>query len=832
MYVEVVFALPFRNTFTYLVPKSLEPFVKVGIRAIAPFGKRILTGFIIGTSGKVNLPAGQTGSTDKIKPLSDILDDKSIFDDKALQFYKWLADYYLSSLGEALKLGVPYGTEIESKRKIITDRHLCSQLLGKVKSKDSIKEKILRVLSERDEINFSHLQRIVKRKNIYSVLSLLQNSGAITILDEVESAKVKIKKEKFIKLAKSVADVYTYFPEIESRSPKQVKILLELVSKKSRQIEKNGSIPLNYLLKRTEATKSSVDALQKKGLVKVFEKEISRDYVEQYKEVSPLFELTEKQKEIIEEVSSSFNKFQPYLLHGVTGSGKTQVYIELIKKILELDKSALILVPEISLTPQITSRLYNNFGNQVAVLHSRMSLGERYDSWRKILKGKSKVVIGARSALFAPLKNIGLIVVDEEHDSSYKQQDMIPKYHARDSAVILAQYNNCPVLLGSATPSVESMYNARSGKYKLLKLPERIDNAKLPKIHLVNISAERKKKKMENVFSKFLLDKIEDRLKKKEGIIILQNRRGFSTQIYCEDCNELEICVNCSVPLVYHINQNILKCHYCGFSKEVPHACTNCGSLSLKYFGTGTERVEDEIEFYFPKAKIKRVDSDAISKKGSLSRILQEFGSGEIDILVGTQMVSKGLDFPRLTLVGVISAETTLWLPDFRSDERTFQLLTQVAGRAGRSSVEGEVVIQTYNERSFTLQKVLQNDYNGFYEKEIFDREKLKYPPFTRLCLIEIKDIEEEKARGAIFDFHKYLAVYKKWLEITAPSQAMIARLKGQYRFHILIKSNKEKDPGGKILRKALVESYVEYNRLSRYRDIKLIFDIDPQSLM
>jgi primosomal protein N' (replication factor Y) len=337
---------------------------------------------------------------------------------------------------------------------------------------------------------------------------------------------------------------------------------------------------------------------------------------------------------------------------------------------------------------------------------------------------------------------------------------------------------------------------------------------------------------MENIFSKVLLDKIEDRLKKKEGVIILQNRRGFSTQIYCEDCNEIETCDNCSVPLIYHINQNILQCHYCGLTKKVPNACTHCGSLSIKYFGTGTERVEDELEYYFPGVRIKRVDSDSISRKASLSKILFEFGKGDIDILVGTQMVSKGLDFPRLTLVGVISAETTLWLPDFRADERTFQLLTQVAGRAGRSKVEGEVIIQTQNEKHFALQKVLQNDYIGFYNKEIIDREKLGYPPFTRICLIETKDQEEGKAKGAITDYYNELRAYRKWLKISTPTAAIIARLKGNYRFHILIKSAKDVDPGGAILRKAVLSSFIEFNRKSRFRDVKLIYDVDPQSII
>ncbi|MGB5847196.1 MAG: primosomal protein N', partial [Ignavibacteriaceae bacterium] len=550
-------------------------------------------------------------------------------------------------------------------------------------------------------------------------------------------------------------------------------------------------------------SKSSIDSLEKKGFVTVFEKEIERRYSEAYKEDHQELQATAHQEAIIKSVAPLIKKekFHTFLIHGVTGSGKTQVYIELTKEALKQKKTVLILVPEISLTPQMTSRLFNNFGDTVTVVHSRMSAGQRFDSWRRVLSGKSRIVIGARSALFAPLRNIGLIVIDEEHDASYKQADLIPRYNARDAAVYLGNLNKCPVVLGSATPSIESMYNAKTGKYQLVELPERIDDAKLPHIKFVNINIERKKKKMENVFSRTLLDKIEDRLKKKEGTIILQNRRGFSTQIYCEDCGEVETCDNCSVPMVYHINKNVINCHYCGLVKDVPGACTNCGSLAIKYFGTGTERVEDELAFYFPSANITRVDSDSISRKAALSKILVSFSKGDIDILVGTQMVSKGLDFSRVTLVGVIAAETTLWLPDFRADERTFQLLTQVSGRAGRSKVPGEVIIQTQNEKHFALQMVLMNDYFGFYNKELADRQKLGYPPFTRIALIETKDQSEKKARGAIYDFYNELKKFKKWLNISSPVYAVIARLKGNYRFHILIKSSKDDDPGGAVLR-------------------------------
>lgn len=821
MFAEIVFPLPFRNTFTYSVPEELVPFARIGVRALVPFGKRMMTGFIVKVSET-------SAIKEKVKPVSDILDSYPVFSEKSLEFYNWLADYYLSSLGEALKNSVPYGLEIETKKKIVSDRQFCGELLNREKNKNSIRAKLLRVLSEREISTTTSLQKELHKKNIYAILRDLEDKGAVTILNELGKAKVSVKTQKVVQLDIPADEVFGLIPEIERRSPKQVVIILHLLAKKGKEVL------LSELLKNTQSSQSSVSSLEEKGYIKVFDKEITRTYTDQYSEEIKTFQLTEKQASVVNEISDSISnsEFVPYLLHGVTGSGKTQVYIELAKKALEKEKSVLLLVPEISLTPQITSRLYNSFGGLVSVLHSRISLGERYDAWRGIIKGKHKIVVGPRSALFAPLPDLGLIVVDEEHDASYKQYDLIPRYHARDSAVVLAKLNNCPVVLGSATPSVETMYNARKGKYRLLELPERVDDATLPEIKLVNVLIERKRKRMENVFSKFLIDHISDRIKKKEGVILLQNRRGFATQVYCEDCGEIETCSDCSVPLVYHINKNILKCHYCGFSKNVPHACSTCGSLSIKYMGTGTQRVEDELDYYFPDARIERIDSDSIGKKGALGLVLNNFRKGEVDILVGTQMVSKGLDFANVTLVGVISAETNLWLPDFRADERTFQLLTQVSGRAGRSKIKGEVIIQTQNEKNFVLQRVLANDYAGFYEHEIKLREERGYPPFTRICLIESRDENESNARGALTDFYNIITTFKYGLRITPPSEAIIAKIKKNYRFHILIKNDKRVDPNGNLLRKAVLESYVLFNQKSRYRNIQVSFDIDPQSVL
>lgn len=822
MYAEIVFPNSFRNSFTYIIPKDFKLYAKPGIRALAPFGKRKLTGFIIKIADSVLI------DEKKIKTIYDLLDTEPIFNEESLGFYKWMSDYYLSSLGDALKNSTPPGTEIESKKYILPNIELCDLLLREEKNKNSLKAKLLEVLLNKGNSSLEWLQKAVKKKNIYFSLKTLETNGAVEIVEEFKKAKAKPRTLKFIKLLVSKETAADYLPEIEKKYPKQTFALLELIASKEKEIS------LSYLLKKIEASRSAINSLVKKGLVEIFDKEIERVYSSQFEEDKNNFILTEAQRTTVEFIDKKFNeeKFRVALLHGVTGSGKTQIYIELIRKCLHRGKTALYLVPEISLTPQIIARLKNNFGDLITVLHSRMSYGERYDAWKGILKGKYKIVIGARSALFAPLKNIGLIVVDEEHDSSYKQNDAVPRYNARDSAIMLGKFSNAVVLLGSATPSIESMYNAKSGKYDLLELKERIDGAKMPRIQLINLLYEKKLKRAENAFSAVLLKKLEDRINKKEGAIVLQNRRGFATQIYCEDCGEIESCINCSVGLVYHINKNKVKCHYCEFEKPTPLACSNCGSLSLKFFGVGSQRIEDELEYYFPKAKIRRVDSDSVQKKGRLAEILSEFSRGEADILVGTQIVAKGLDFANVTLVGVALADASLWAPDFRSDEKTFQLLTQVAGRAGRSKKEGEVIIQTYNDKNFTLQKVCDNDYKGFYDRQINERLQFDYPPFTRLALIECKDVKEEKSYGAIKDFHKELLNYSGKLKISSPNPAVISRIRGYYRFQILVKSPKGGDSSGAILRSAILNSFVNFNKNSKFSSVKTIIDIDPQSMM
>ncbi len=822
MFAEIVLFQPFKITFTYKVPGDLEKSIAIGKRVIVPFGTKTASGYCISLSPTSNY------APEKTKDIFDVIDPEPILTPNDILLYKWMADYYFSPLGEVLKLTIPHGSEIQSKRRIVASEAYCRQLLDTLPVKATLKRSIIQVLVEKNTITLAVLQKEVKRKNIYSVLRALQNEGALSIMDDELKPRIKEKQERFAQLIISTEAALAMLPELEKRSPQQVALLLKLV-------EADGAaLNLAALAKETNAPLSSFDSLEKKGIVKIFYRAVDRQRKETFQNDLAEYTLTPQQQTVYAEVAEAITAgtFKPFLLHGVTGSGKTLVYIELTKKVLEMGKSVLLLVPEISLTPQITSRFYHRFHDEVIVLHSKISDGERFDAWMKAIRGRARVVIGARSALFAPLRDIGLIIIDEEHDGSYKQNDTLPRYNARDCAVYKAMLANCPVLMGSATPALETMHNAESGKYRLLSLPDRVDDAKLPTITLINVVQEKRANKMLTLFSLRMIDKIRDRLQKKEGIIVLQNRRGFSTTVYCFDCGEIEMCENCSVTLVHHIDANYISCHYCGFKKPVPAQCTKCGSFSIKYFGMGTERVEDELAYYFPDAVTKRIDSDSLSKIGSFGKVLSEFRDGDIDILVGTQIVAKGLDFPRVTLVCVISAETNLWMPDFRADERTFQLLTQVSGRAGRSSTAGEVLIQTRDDTNRVLQKVIKADYTGFYKSELFLRERHKYPPFSRLCLVEMKDTNEEKVQFAIAGFHNLLLAHKNVITFTPPTSAVLAKINNVYRYQILVKSDKERDKSGEKLRAILDSCITQFSKNSRYKDVQLILDMDPQVVL
>jgi len=831
--VELVFAIPTERSFYYSVPDDLLDLAQVGVRAVAPIGKRVLTGFIINVIDENEIAKElEKISLQELKEIEDILDTIPFFDDKFLNFARWIADYYFSSLGEVLEAAVPAGTDVESKKIIVVDPNYIFEEIKNTDAKRANYLKLLRILSEKEEHTFSELKKKLKKvgiqSNINYYLSKLERKGLASIFLEKRKPIVKVKKEKVVELGDlSFEEFSELVSKLEKRSIKQVNVLVTLFVAKDKKMRQSE------LIEKTKASSQVIKALAKKKFVKITEVEVKREYVELYQEEKKDFKLTDEQVKAIEIISKSIdeNKFDIFLIHGVTASGKTQIYLELIDKIIQQGKTALYLVPEIALTPQIIRRIKNRFGDLVGVLHSRLSPGERFDEWRSVIKQEYKIVIGPRSAVFAPLKNIGLIVVDEEHDASYKQSENAPYYHGRDTAIMRSKVENAVVVLGSATPSLESYFNAMSGRYKLIELKKRIDDAVMPLINLIDLRKEKEDNRMIGSFSQTLVDKIKFTLSKNEKVIILQNRRGFATYVICPDCGYTELCKNCAVTLTYHLIKKEYICHYCSYSKKELSVCPVCGSLEIRYKGIGTQRVEDELEQIIPGSRIARMDLDTTQKKYSFSKILNDFGEGKYNVLLGTQMVAKGLDFPDVTFVGVVSAESTMLIPDFRSSEKTFQLLSQVAGRSGRSKLQGEVAIQTYRPESYTLQFVQQNDYYGFYQREIFEREQAKYPPFYKLALIEFKSPNINQVKRAATEFHKFLKYDRKILEVLGPSPAYIAKISGRYRWHIIIKSNRAYDPNGNYLHNVLKQALNEFHsRVKKISGVRIIVDIDPVS--
>lgn len=544
-----------------------------------------------------------------------------------------------------------------------------------------------------------------------------------------------------------------------------------------------------YVLRKelVDISLSSLNTLIKKNIL--LEKKLEHYRLSYNEKIEPKKELTEDQMKVVNEVL--LNKgYCPYLLYGVTGSGKTEVYMELIEDALNRGKTSIVLVPEISLTPQMILRFQKRFGDNIAAIHSALSDGEKYDEWRRIVKGEAKIVIGARSAIFAPLKNIGMIIIDEEHSDSYKQDDSNPRYSAKDVALIRAKYHDCPLIMGSATPSLEAFARAKKGVFKLLELPNRINGKELPKINIIDMNEIIKKTK--GHFSEELLSAISLRLKKKEQVILLLNRRGYSSFVTCKNCGYTFKCPNCDITLTYHKSSRTLRCHYCGYGTKVYDTCPNCHEKSINDLGVGTEKIEEELGKLFPESRILRMDFDTTSRKGMHEKMITAFKNQEYDILLGTQIVSKGLDFDNVTLVGVINADTSLNIPDFRSSETTFSLLAQVAGRAGRSTKEGEVIIQTFNPDHYAIQYTKKHDYLGFYNKEMFIRRELKYPPFYYICYLKISGKDSDYIYGEV---NKIKKVLEKKLEntiILGPSPCTIFKLNNIYRYGIILKYKKE----------------------------------------
>jgi len=832
--VDVALPLPLHQSFTYTVPPELVQRVSAGSRVLVPFGKKQISGVVVGFPSATSITS--------LRAIQDVLDAAPALSQELMKLGNWIAEYYAAPLGEVLKAFLPQGISIENKKLISLKQPITPDELSRFGITAPQRAKVISALSADTRLSVAQLQKKTKIKNIYSILSGLADAGIIDVSDHLSAAKTKPKLENFL-IKKDIPDNFTPQGRVQQK-------LLARIAQFT-----DEPYLLRSLLKETGATLSSLKGFIRKNIVEVVQQEVERSVdfsPEEGVSLVSQLQLTQHQLHALGEVGASIKSgvSKTFLLYGITGSGKTQVYIEAIREVLARDKTAIVLVPEISLTPQIVRRFRLHFGNSVAVMHSRMSDGERYDAWRFCKSGKYKIVIGPRSAVFAPLENLGLIVVDEEHEASYKQFDASPRYNARDVAIIRGNNNNAVVILGSATPSIESFYNAQTEKYTLLELPERIDDAVLPSISLVNMGDDHKhryaamkeqaakigKKAFEKGFHSisFLLEeKIRDRLRKGEGIILLQNRRGFAPFIECLDCGYVERCEQCDVTLTYHLVKKHLRCHYCGSVKPVPNVCPQCKGIQLKLQGFGTQRVEQDLAELFPEAKVLRMDLDTTTRKGSHDKLLQQFGKGEADILLGTQMVAKGLDFPRVTLVGVISADTQMLLPDFRSAERTFQLLTQVAGRAGRSSLKGEVVIQSYQTDHYSLKYVIDHNYRGFYEEESRYRQSAMYPPFARLVLIECKGTDEKNVHQVAERFAVRLKRFAPQAIILGPAAAVISKIKNNYRWQIIVKAVKTNDPNSASVRNAVDRVVQEISSSADVRrGVQLTVDVDPQGIM
>lgn len=815
-FVEVALALPLRQTFTYSLPLGIRENVKLGARILVPFGKRALTGYAVALHEELSEEI-EVEST-AIKAVVELLDEEPLITAEILKLTQWTADYYASSWGDVLKASLPAGINATVETYINISAKGRDELI-KINSAKTVKVQILRFLIEFGETAQRELANNFGTTKTQRAIRELGASELVNVFQKTISAQVRPKRRKAVRLL-APENHKTQEKPFTKAQQKIVETLLE----------NEGELLFTELLELADVGASSINTLAKYGFVEIFVQEVLRDPLKDAKIPFRLdLTLTDEQSKVLTEIEKALKaeKYKAFLLHGVTGSGKTEIYIRAMKNALEKGKSSLMLVPEIALTPVFSRRLRSVFGDEVAILHSNLSAGERFDEWRRIRQGKAGIVIGTRSAVFAPLQNLGLIIVDEEHDSSYRQHES-PFYNGRDVAVVRANFVNAVVVLGSATPALETFHNSNIGKYEYLNLPNRIGNRPLASAEIVDMREVFKQIGKDATFSSQLLEAIEETHSKGEQSIILLNRRGFSQFVLCRSCGETIRCRNCDITLTFHRREARLICHYCNHREKVPHSCPNCKSHYLHFFGEGTEQIEDILKRKFSELRIARVDRDTTSKRREMEKVLEKFSEGEIDMLVGTQMLAKGHDFPNVTLVGVISVDAGLALPDFRSAERTFQLLTQVAGRAGRGDLQGRVLIQTYYPEHYALRHSQTQNYEAFYEEEIAFRQKLSYPPFVSLASILIKHPNYNYA----FDNAQILkdclikANKENSCRILGVAPAPLARLKNEFRLQIIVKAQNRKN-----LRQTL--DFALHDAEDKFCDLRIVnVEIDPINLL
>ncbi|MCO7127983.1 primosomal protein N' [Sporolactobacillus shoreicorticis] len=768
VYIDIP-ANPVNKPFDYRVPEPYRDLLEPGMRVTVPFGRTRRLGFVTALK--------ESSEFTRLKSIDAIEDHLPVLTTELLELGRWLADTTVCATVAAYQAMLPAVLKADYKKvvKVEDPKQLKKQhpnLAGLFESKGQL----LWAELVKNDVNLLTSINHALRKGSLSIHQLVRNQATAKHV-AVVSASVSAERMKL------------EYSQLSDRAKRQKEALYYF-------IHRSDSATFHPTMQAL-----TNEGLSRDAILKLAEKELLRiDQVEQFRnpykraiEHTEPLKLTDEQANALAPILQSMdkNEHRVFLCHGVTGSGKTEIYLQSIQHVLERKQQAIVLVPEISLTPQMVVRFKGRFGDHVAVMHSGLSRGEKYDEWRKIREEKVQVVVGARSAIFAPFNNLGLIIIDEEHESSYKQEDM-PRYHARDIAIHRAQDHQCPVVLGSATPSLESFARARKQVYTLLSLKQRVNHRPLPSVHIVDLREEMRQGN-HSVFSKELLEKIKDRLQKKEQTVLFLNRRGYATFVMCRSCGTVVECPHCDISLTYHRAQHLLKCHYCGYEQAVSDTCPTCGSDAMRFFGTGTQKVEAELSRLIPEARVIRMDVDTTRKKGSHERLLRQFGEEKADILLGTQMIAKGLDFPKVTLVGVLAADSLLHLADFRASEKTFQLVTQVAGRAGRHDLPGEVVIQSYSPDHYAVLDAARHDYESFYNQEMALRRLGSYPPFYYLVLICLTHPEPAKVAEAA---ERIALILKKHLsdssQIYGPVVPAVAKIKDRYRYQCMVKYKRE----------------------------------------
>jgi primosomal protein N' (replication factor Y) len=799
---DVSLPVPLDHSFTYRLPETLQHRVQAGCRVLVPFGTRKLTGIALKLHDQ---PPDST-----IKDVLRLIDEEPVLDRELLALGDWISHYYCAPLGEVLRSMTPLSGEVrKTKQYLLTDsgRDAARQLvLGSTEEDTAVQ--VLQLLEARP-LSASYLEK--KLPDARRIIRSLEKKGFVEIENleaERDPLRASATRLRACWLAVSPEDIKL------TKRERELHAFLELHP---------GTHNLADLERSVTGASQAARSLARRKLITLEPESPTGVFASN----GPPKTLNPHQLEAYQQIEAAIRggSFQTFLLQGVTGSGKTEVYLKSIDACLALGKSALLLVPEIALTPAVAGEFFHRFGDRVAILHSAFHDAERAEQWRRIRAGLATVVVGTRSGVFAPVQSLGLVVVDEEHDQSYKQQET-PRYNGRDVAIVRAQGAGAVVILGSATPSLESRYNVQRGKYTLLTLPERIEKRPMPEVEVIDMRQEFLETRKLTTFSRRLIESIGERLEKGEQTMLLLNRRGFSSFVVCRACGEKLECVNCAVTLTYHRRDRRMLCHYCNYAQKVPTICSKCGSEYLNFIGTGSEKVEEELHRDFPTARIARMDRDTVSGKRHFESILHGFREGDSDILVGTQMIAKGHDIPNVTLVGVVSADIGLGLPDFRAAERTFQLLTQAAGRAGRGDLPGIVLIQTINPEHYAIRYASEQNYEGFYEKEIQFRKVMRYPPFAALANVLVRSQKQEEALEMSTELGRMLDPAPEGLRILGPAEAPVPKLKSEFRYQLLIKA---------VDRKRLNETLQELRRFTQERKwspAALIIDVDPVSLM